>query len=228
MPRFELLSPSLHAKLKIKSENVPHFTPVVTSEFFTAAASCPIMLTKEAETGRFYAGVVLSLKPGEPPLKTIEERGGFNPLSLQCSGFYISENNIVVDRDSPRFSDSEGGQLFTDSLQPGDNLRQIQQALGKYHAGIEMTQIFIRSLSELKLIEPVDMSLKFDNGERLTLQGLYTVSLDAIRDMDDATALTLFRAGHLELIYVLAASLQHFNVLAHLRNQQIIQSKKLN
>jgi SapC len=226
MPRFELLSPQQHAGLKLSSENgkVPHFTPVVTSEFFMAAASCPIMLTKEVETGNFYAGVVLSLKPGEPPLKTIEERGGFNPLSLQCNGFYISDDHIVIDRDNPRFSESEGSLLFTESLQPADNLRQIQSALGKYHAGISATQTFIQALSALKLIEPIEMSLGFDNGERLTLQGLYTVSLDNLRDMDDAATLSLYRAGHLELAHILAASRQQFNVLAHLRNRQIVKS----
>jgi SapC len=226
MPRFELLSPQQHAGLKLSSENekVPHFTPVVTSEFFMAAASCPIMLTKEVETGNFYAGVVLSLKPGEPPLKTIEERGGFNPLSLQCNGFYISDDHIVIDRDNTRFSESEGSLLFTESLQPADNLRQIQSALGKYHAGISATQTFIQALSALKLIEPIEMSLGFDNGERLTLQGLYTVSLDNLRDMDDAATLSLYRAGHLELAHILAASRQQFNVLAHLRNRQIAKS----
>lgn len=223
MSRFELLSPKQHAGLKLKSdsEKTPHFTPVVTSEFFMAAASCPIMLTKEVETGNFYAGVVLSLKPGEPPLKTIEERGGFNPLSLQCNGFYISDDHIVIDRDNSRFSESEGNLLFTESSQPADNLRQIQSALGKYHAGINATQTFIQALSELKLIEPIEMSLSFDNGERLTLQGLYTVSLDGLRDMGDAATLSLYRAGHLELAHILAASRQQFNVLAHLRNRQI-------
>jgi SapC len=223
MPRFELLSPKQHSGLKLNSANekVPHFTPVVTSEFFMAAASCPIMLTKEVETGNFYAGVVLSLKPGESPLKTLEERGGYNPLSLQCNGFYISDDHIVIDRDNPRFSESEGSLLFTESLQPADNLRQIQSALGKYHAGISATQIFIEALSALKLIEPIEMTLGFDNGERLTLQGLYTVSLDNLRDMDDDATLGLYRAGHLELAHILAASRQQFNVLAHLRNRQI-------
>lgn len=226
MPRFELLSPKQHAGLKIKSqlEMTPHFTPVVTSEFFMASASFPIMLTKEVETGNFYAGVVLSLKPGEPPLKTLEERGGFNPLSLQCNGFYISDDHIVVDRDNPRFSESEGNQLFTESLQPADSLRQIQSALGKFHTGISATQTFIQAMSALKLIEPIEMTLGFDNGERLTLQGLYTVSLDNLRDIDDAATLSLYRAGHLELAYILAASRQQFNVLAHLRNQQIAKS----
>lgn len=224
MPRFELLSPKQHAGLKLnpKNEVTPHFTPVVTSEFLMAAACCPIMLTKEVETGNFYAGVVLSLKPDEQVLKTIAERGGYNPLSLLCNGFYVSDDHIVIDRDNPRFSESEGNLLFTESLQPADNLRKIQSALGKYHAGISATQTFIQALSELKLIEPIDMTLGFDTGERLTLQGLYTVSFDGLRELDDASALKLYRTGYLELAYMLAASRQQFNVLAHLRNRKIV------
>lgn len=223
MPRFEMLSPKQHAQLRLRSNdnNWPHFTPVVTSEFFMAAASGPIMLTKEAETGNFYVGAVLSLKPGEAPLKSPEERGGFNPLSLQCNGFYISDQNIVIDRENVRFSDSEGDLLFTESSQPADSLRHIQTALGKYHAGIEATKTFINALTNHKLIEPIEMTLNFQNGERLTLQGLYTISLDGLRELDDSAVLGLHKAGHLELAYILAASRQQFNVLAQIRNKKI-------
>jgi hypothetical protein len=66
----------------------------------------------------------------------------------------------------------------------------------------------------------IEISLKFENGERLTLQGLYTVSLDRLRDLDDVAALQLFRAGHLQLAYTMAASLKHIPRLAQLREQQ--------
>jgi len=226
MAVYELLSPKIHSNLRLDSlkEKTPHFTQIVTSEFAAAAACCPIMFTKEPDTGNFFAGVVLSLKPDEPELKSLEERGGFNPLSLLCRGFYISEEHIVIDRDNSRFNGNDGELLFTESLQPADCLRQIQNALGKFHFGVEATTRFINELVELQLIEPIEMSLSFDNGERLTLQGLFTVSLDALRDIDDVTALKMFRSGHLELAYLVAASLKQFPVLAHLRNQRLMLS----
>jgi hypothetical protein len=70
------------------------------------------------------------------------------------------------------------------------------------------------------LIEPIDISLTFADGERLSLQGLYTVSLDRLRDVDDAAALRLFRAGHLQLVYTMAGSLRHLGRFARVRNQR--------
>ena len=74
--------------------------------------------------------------------------------------------------------------------------------------------------AQLRLIEPIEISLRFDSAERLTLQGLYTVSLDRLRDIDDAAALRLFRAGHLQLAYSMAASLKHIPRLARLRERR--------
>ncbi len=225
MPQYELLDPQKHAHLRLRAgERKPHFARIVLSEFTLAAASCPIMLTKDPETGDFLAIAVLSLKPGETPLKSTEERGGFNPLSWQCHGFYTSDDRIVIDRDNPRFSETEGEPLFTGSLQPDDCLRQVQIGLGRLHAGDDATRAFIASLTELNLIEPVDVSLKFDDGEHLTLKGLYSVSLDALREIEDAVAIHLFRAGYLELAHVMAASLKQLGVLAYLRNQRLARS----
>ncbi len=223
MPQYELLDPAKHGKLRLRSlsEDDHHFARIVPGEFPMAAASCPIMLTKDPQTGAFLTIAILSLKPGEPPAKRIYERGGFKPLSLQCYGFYISGERIVIDRDNPRFSETEGEPLFTESLQPDDCLRQIQVGLGKLHAGDEAIKVFVESLMELKLIEPIDMSLKFDGGEQLTFKGLYTVALDVLREIEDAAAVRLFHAGHLELAYIMAASRKQFEVLAHLRNQKL-------
>ena len=195
----------------------PHFCRSSPAEFAAAATCCPILFTKDPETGSFYAGAMFGFKPGENLLGS-EDRGGFHPLMLQREGFFMSEKHIAIDRDHARFSETEGEPLFDEAQQPGNALRGIQRMLGEIHRGLEQTQSFIAALTELKLIEPIEVSLKFDNGERLTLQGLYTVSLDRLRDLDDAAALALFRAGHLQLAYIMAASLKHIPRLARIRN----------
>lgn len=224
MPRYEMLDPKKHGQLRLRSMSgsEPHFARIVLGEFAMAATSCPIMLTKDPQTGDFFTVAVLGLKPGEGALKGIAERGGFIPLALQCQGFFTSDEHIVIDLDNPRFSETEGEALFTESLQPNDGLRQIQIGLGKLQAGDEATGAFIKSLMERNLIESIDMSLKFDDGEHLTLKGLYTVSLDALNEIEDAAAVQLFRAGYLQSAYLMAASLQQFNVLAQLRNQRLV------
>jgi hypothetical protein len=226
LPHFELLDPESHRHLRLRSTSdaAPHFVQIVISEFATAAACCPILFTKEAATGNFYAGAMFGFKPGESFLDELTSRGGFNPLTLQRDGFFTADDLIAIDRRNARFSETQGAPLFDDAQQPASGLRQIQRALGQLHAGIEATQTFIRALVELKLIEPIDVSVTF-GGELLTLQGLYTVSLDAIRELDDASALRLLRAGHLQLAYTMNASLKQIPVLAQLRNQIIRRNK---
>ena len=222
MPNIELLSPQAHGHLRLRpaSAETPHFVQVLASEFPAAAACCPLLFTKDPATGGFYAGAMFGFKVGENLLGSAEERGGFNPLMLQREGFFMSDRLVAIDRDHGRFSERDGEPLFDEGHGPGNSLRAIQRALGEIHAGLEPTRKFIEALVELKLIEPIDISLKFEDGERLTLQGLYTVSLDQLRDIDDAAAVRLFRAGHLQLAYAMTTSLKQIPRLVRLRERR--------
>jgi hypothetical protein len=229
MTRIELLSAAHHGNLRLRppGEPKPHFVQIVAGEFAAAAASCPILFTKEATTGSFFAGALCGLKPGESFLLEESDRGGFTPLSVQRDGFFIAGEHIAIDRNCRRFSETEGEPLFDGTSQPGLALRRIQRALGHLKAGIEMTDRFIRALAELKLIEPIDISLSFDTGgERLVLRGLYTVSLDGLRTLSDAVAIRLLRAGYMQLAYTMTASLEQLPVLARLRDQAIRRTLK--
>jgi len=221
MRRVELLNAEAHRHLRMRAKSAasPHFVQIVVNEFAAAAASCPILFTKEAATGQFYAAALFGFKPAESFLPQILERGGFNPFNLQRDGFFISGDDIAIDLDNPRFSETEGEPLFDPSQQPNACLRQIQRVLGQLQAGMEMTQAFIRELTGLKLIEPIDVQLNFTGGERISLEGLYTVSLDRLRELDDSSGLRLLRSGYLQLAYTMNASLKQLPILAHLRNQ---------
>jgi hypothetical protein len=162
---------------------------------------------------------MFGFKAGENLLGTVTERGGFEPLTLRCAGFLMADRRIAIDRDHPRFASREGERLFDDAGEPGTSLRAIQRTLGEIHAGAEQTKSFIAALTSLMLIEPIDISLNF-GGERMTLQGLYTVSLDRLRDLDDPSVVKLFREGHLQLAYAMVGSLKHIGRLALLRQSR--------
>jgi hypothetical protein len=219
---FEPLNAQSHRHLRVRrtSTATPHFVQIVVSEFVEAAATCPILLSKDSETGNFYAGALFGFKPEESFLKDSIERGGFKPLHLQRDGFFTAGEQIVIDRNNPRFNEEEGDPLFDGALEPSTRLRQIQRVMGRLHAGIEATNDFIRALLDLKLVEAIDITLDFDRGEQMVLHGLYTVSLDSLRTIDDAAALKLFRAGHLQWAYTMHASLKQIAILAQYRNQK--------
>lgn len=218
----QLLDARQHARLRLRNALVQpsHFVQVLAGEFAAAATCCPVLFSKDTGDGRFFAGAMFGFKPGENLVGGVDERGGFDPLMLRREGFFISGEQIAIDRDHERFGETGGEALFDDAGAPAAALRAVQRALGEIHAGLEQTRAFIAAMSELRLIEPIDVSLTFDDGERLSLQGLYTVSLDRLRDVDDAAALRLFRAGHLQLSYTMAASLRHLGRLARLRNRR--------
>jgi hypothetical protein len=222
MLNVQLLSAENHRRLRVRGRDasMPHFVQIVPAEFPAAGTCCPILFTKEPETGSFYTGAMFGFKAGQNLTGSTEERGGFQPLMLQRDGFFLSGQHIAIDRDHARFSETEGDPLFDAASQPADALRAMQRVLGDIHTGLEQMKSFIGALLELKLIEPIEVSLQFDDGERLSLQGLYTVSLDRLRQLDDSHALRLFRAGHLQLAYLMAASLKQISRLAGIRNRK--------
>jgi hypothetical protein len=215
-----------HAGLRLRSHppEIPHFVEIIGGEFPAAAAVCPLFFAKNPETGAFYAGALFGFKPGENLLVGPEgARPPYVPLDRQRAGFYVVGEDIAIDLDNPRFasSGSDGEALFDEGGQPGATLRQIQRMLGQLVRGKQETEAFIARLLELGLIEPVDIALQFDDGEKLVLDGLYTVSLDTLHDLDDGEVLKLFRAGHLQWIYLVSGSLKQVGVLAERRNRML-------
>ncbi|MET3663410.1 SapC family protein [Caulobacter sp. 1776] len=222
---LELLSAARHGGLRLGEppRSGPHFVQVVASEFVAAAAVCPIFLTKNAETGRFYAGAMFGFEPGENLLRGDEaSRQMFTPLDLERAGFYVADDNaIAVDPAHPRFASAQGAALFDSDGQPSQPLRRVQHALAQLGAGVPATDAFIQALVEARLVEQVDVDLSFDDGRTLNLAGLYTVSLDALGALEDAVALDFFRRGYLQLIYAMSGSLKQVSRLAKLRNDKI-------
>lgn len=224
--QLELLNPTAHRALTVRAWKGPRprFVQIVTSEFATAAATCPILVTKSEETGAFFVGAMFGFKLGEDlAIEPGEDTGGFIPLDLERQGFYVRGEEIAIDPANPCFAANDGEPLFEANGEPADALRQRQRTLGRLKAGIEDTEAFVATMLRHTLIEPIDISLRFDDGEALHLEGLYSISLDALHDLDDATALALFRGGQLQLAYAMVASLRQIPVLARRRNQRLSQ-----
>lgn len=222
--KLEILNLHDHAALRVAPPiaGQRHFAPLVTSEFEAAASRFPILFSKNAETGDFYAGAMLGFKPGENVVHGTPDAGAADRLSeFVREGFFVTEDAIVLDREHTRFATAAAAPLFEDG-EPAAALKRIQRALAHLHAGVPRTASFLERMLALKLVEPIDLSFSFDDGERLVLEGLYTISRDALADLDDAPVLALFRAGDLALAHTVIGSLQHVARLAHLRNDQLV------
>ena len=225
MSQIEILNDSVHRDLHMKADSgepVPHFLPVVIGEFSAAAATCPIFLSKDAETGEFFVAALFGFEPGELLVDGAETgRMAFQPLDLQRRGFYTIDEKIGVDTAHPRFGAGADLPLFESGGQPSNLLRKIQRVLGELTAGMAATREFIAAMLRLKLIEPIDIALRFDDGRSLSLDGLYTISRDGLNDLADEEVVTLFRSGHLGAALCITLSLSQVPVFAQRRNERL-------
>lgn len=223
--QLELLNSETHRALRMRIGALPpfpHFVRLTPSEFVQAAAVSPIFFAKNAETGEFYPAALLGFEPGEILVETqADGTPVFQPLLLQIQGFYASGEDIAIDPAHPRFGAGATLALFEEDGTPSNAMRKLQRALGELVQGEAASRELVRELLRLKLIEPVDISLSFDDGRRLTLDGLYSVSRDALADLEDGEVLGLFRSGMLHLALCVAGSLSLVPLLARRRNERL-------
>ena len=141
-----------------------------------------------------------------------------------CSAdpFSPRASDLAIDLDHPRVAPAGDQELFTEAGEPSNYLQSIMGLLRDLKPGLERTRIFIDTLLGLKLIEPMTISARFDDGSKREFTGLYTVNQDQLRDLADAAVLDLFRRGYLQLIYLMIASLEHVSALARRKNRSFL------
>ena len=222
MAAWEVLNQDQHAELSVRraSDADRHFAQIVADEFLQAAPYYPILFTKHPETGAFYAGVVMGLEPG---CNLLASNGGlpdYRPADLERQGFFIADGNVVIDRDHPVFAGTDGHTLFGVDGEPAPALRRVQNALRTLEVGLPETNALIERLLAHRLLEPIDVTMDFDDGQHIRLDGLYTISLDALHALPDATVLEFFRRGDLQLVYTQSGSVRHLRTLGRIRNER--------
>lgn len=225
MGKLEFLDPETHANLRLATRNAANrnFVQIVAAEFLSAMHDYPILFTKNPESGAFYAGAVMGLEPGQNLLSDDGALSTYRPADLVRQGFFLSDEKIAIDPDELVFA-ADGEPLFDAAGQPSEALKRVQRAMQTLHHGLPETSAIIDRFLAHHLIEPIDITLDFDDGGRLRLEGLYSVSLDSLHALPDDVALDLFRRGDLQIAYAQAASIQHIRRLARIRNDRLFAS----
>lgn len=227
MTQIALLDSRAHRALRVQAEpgarfgDNQRFVPVGVNELSLAVVHYPILLSKDAETGTFYCGVMLGFDEGEN-LFVEEGRAVYRPLNLQRGPFCTVGSDIAIDLDHPRVGAPDGQALFEDDGKPTPYLNSIVELMRNLRPGEEWTRVFIDTLMKLKLVAPLGIDVAFDDGTKREVTGLYTIDQEALRGLPDAAALDLFRRGYLQLIYLMIASLKQVSVLAQKKNSRLL------
>ncbi len=201
------------------------FVQVTVKEFSMLVTHYPILLSKDAQTGQFYCGAMFGFDEGENLFLEEWMRGErYRPLNLQRGPFYTNGTELAIDLDNPRVGAEGGKPLFTGQGQPSPYLQSIIWSFQNLKSGLEKTRIFNTRLLELKLIEPVDIEVRLDDGTARKCIDLYTINQEILERLPDAVVVELFRRGYIRLIHYMIASLKHIPLLANKKNSRLLEA----
>jgi hypothetical protein len=231
MTQIVALNNETHRSLKVDARasaaygDNQRFVQVIVKEFAQLVVHYPILLSKNAQTGQFYCGAMLGFDEAENLfLGDWAEREIYRPLSLQRMPFYTQGSDLAIDLDHPRVGAEGGKPLFTEHGEPTRYLQSITWAFQDLKPGIEATRLFIAQLLELKLIEPIDIEVEFDDGTTRNCLGLYTINQEILAKLPDQTVVEFFRHGQMRLIHLMIASLKQLPLLARKKNSRLLQA----
>lgn len=229
MTRIATVNSEAHRALRVDGRasaaygDSQRFVQVIINEFAHLVVHYPILLSKDSMTGQFLCGVMLGYDRDEN-LYLEDWRLGwaYRPLMLQRAPFCAHGRELAIDLDHPRVGVEAGEPLFTDTGQPTRYLESIRQTFRYLQPGTRATRRFVARLLELKLIEPIDLEVEFDDGSRRDGVGLYTIDRGALGALGDSAVVELHRRGYLRLIDFMIASLRQLPVLTSRKNARLL------
>ena len=203
---------------------------VIPREFPRLLAHYPIFFTKNMETGRFEPSALLGFQPQEN-LFFVDGRwdAAYVPLQIQRQPFSLITRRAETEGNPPNLDvaldlsqtvqSQEGERLFLEDGQPTKFLQGITSMLSALVAGAKETYAFMGRLTELSLIEPVQIDIEFVNGSETKLQGLYWIAAAALKTLPAAQLAELRDREYLEWMYFQMASISQVSELVARKNR---------
>jgi SapC len=221
------LNTHVHRDLKVQSRasarlgDAQRFVAVIVNEVPFLVPHYPVFFAKDSDTGRFFLGAMLGFDDGENLFldETGQEPDSYRPLNFRRGPFWTVGEDLAIDLDSPRIG--EGEALFDTDGNATPYLEAIKTTMRELKVGQERNRIFTDTLLELKLIEPIEMDIGFDDGTKRHITGLYTVAQETLRGLPDAQVLDLFRRGYLQIIDLMIGSIRQVHILAQKKNRRL-------
>jgi hypothetical protein len=194
-------------------------------EFRTLQAHYPIVFHKSDDGSGFQALALLGFEPGE---NLFLDGDAWDapaiPLTVERQPFLIGVDGeqlmVHVDLDSPRLSTREGEPLFLEQGGNGDYLERMNGVLLAIHRGLQGAGSFVAALLEHELLESFVADITLDDGSENRLAGFYTINEERLAALDGAALERLHRAGHLQAIYMVLASMSNFRTLIDRKNRR--------
>lgn len=217
----------------------------VPTEFRDLQAHYPIVFRKSDDGTGFEPIALFGFQDGENLfLQDVGQNSGKNPgwdasyipFTIERQPFLIgvagSELMVHVDLDNPRVQNGAAAAdagtgagarseaLFLPHGGTTEYIERINSLLLAIHQGLQTTPPFIATLLELELLESFVLDVELNDGAQHRLIGFYTINEDKLNALDGAVLARLHKAGYLQAIYMVLASLSNFPALIERKNRR--------
>lgn len=193
------------------------------AEFREVQACYPIVFRKAGD-GNFEAHALFGFQDGENLFLGLHGWDApYVPLTIERQPFLIGTNGaelmVHVDLDNPRISSSDGERVFLPHGGTTEYLERVNSTLLEIHQGLQQSRGFLTALLEYHLLESFAFDIELDDGSQYRLAGFYTIDEDRLAGLAGAVLERLNRAGYLQAIYMVIASMSNFRTLIERKNR---------
>ncbi len=237
MSQHSILNPADHGALRIHTEAGAEYGDAVMAcitmpaEFREVQAHYPIVLRRDAETGKLAALALFGFEAGENLFLNADKWDArYRPMAHAVQPFLIGRSaeegappQVHIDMAHARISaNGEGMRLFDDAGVPTPYLETIANMLGDLDYAWHESAAFFDALEAYGLVEPFSLEVTLDNGAVQSLVGFQTIHEDRLASLDGEALAALMEQGHLARIYMVLASLAQFGNLVARKNRKVL------
>ncbi len=220
-PKLELVNFEAHKKVKISNtnfniaENHVNSVTVVANELSTLVHEYPIFITKHAISGQYQLLAILGFESGQNLYLDGESwRGSYIPMDILRRPFhaYIPDKNnpaqgqIAIDLAHPWVNETQGYSLADDHGKASDYFKRIEKTFSQLMGGNSYTSNALQVADELNLLESVTVSVDLPNGEKKTLNGLYSFEQEKVTALTGEALEKSHQVGLLQICHLMLSS----------------------
>lgn len=127
---------------------------------------------------------------------------------------------IAIDEEWAGWSRTEGEPVFDASGQPSARTRELADEIGKFAGEVQRAPALGKLLSDAGLLMDTRFEATTPDGEKISVDGFYSVDANKLAELDDARTLELVRNGAMSLIHAHQISMRNMSRLAQWRIEQ--------
>jgi hypothetical protein len=232
MPRYEVLNNVAHKNLRVATHFGPEFgdavgmVPAFPTEFAELQRDYPLFFRRDAESRELHAVALLGFDRSENLfLQGRRWNASYVPGVLAKGPFLIGfqeraedgetrqEPVIHVDLAHARVTAGEGEPVFLPQGGQTPYLQHIITVLRGINAGVAAGKAMYAALDALDLVQPLQVDVRFGAEQGANLAGLWGVDRERFAALDAGQIASLHRAGWLEGVYLMLASLHNMRRL---------------